>query len=129
MPTKKPSRAIGRCPDCGAAVAVEIRRPHPARVLPHACPARACEYPGCLVTELPDPMVQSDSGAWYCRRHGLLVATKTLVALYKVEGDADWSAICALIAEVLPHAIRKVEAAENASRTPGAPGSRSTSEG
>jgi len=128
MSTKKPSRAIGRCPDCGAAVEVEIQRPHPARVLPHACRGRACEYTGCPVTDLPDRMVQLDSGAGYCPRHGLLVATKTLVALYKVEGDADWSAICELIAEVLPDVIRKVEAAENGSRSPGGPASRSRSD-
>lgn len=53
-----------------------------------------------------------DDSAWYCPRHGLLVTAKALVALYQVEGDADWSEICAVIGEVLPEVIRKVEAAE-----------------
>ena len=34
-------------------------------------------------------MVQFDDGAWYCPSHGLLIAARTLVALYQVEGDAD----------------------------------------
>jgi hypothetical protein len=58
-------------------------------------------------------MVQFDDGAWYCPCHGLLVTGKALVALYQVEGDADWSEICAVIGEVLPEVIRKVEAAES----------------
>ena len=38
---------------------------------------------------------------------GLLVTARALVGLYQVEGDADWSEICAVIAEVLPEVIRK----------------------
>ena len=74
----------------------------PARVLPHGCPARVCEYPGCRVTELHDRMVQADDGAWFCPRHGLLNAAKVLLTLYRAPGDADWSQICELIAETLP---------------------------
>jgi len=61
-------------------------------------------------------MVRYDDGAWYCPRHGLLVTAKALVALYQVEGDADWSEICAVIGEVLPEVILKIEAAESSSR-------------
>ncbi len=62
-------------------------------------------------------MVQFDDGAWCCPRHGLLVTAKALVALYQVgvEGDVDWSEVCAVIAEVLPQVIRKVEATEGGS--------------
>ena len=56
-----------------------------------------------------DPLVRFDDGAWYCPDHALLVTAKTLVTLYGVEGDADWSTICELIAETLPDVIRKVE--------------------
>lgn len=52
------------------------------------------------------------AGAWYCPRHGLLVTAKALLGLYQVEGDADWSEICAVIREVLPEVIHKVEAGE-----------------
>jgi len=55
-------------------------------------------------------------GACYYVRHGLLATAKALVALYQVEGDADWSEICAVIAEVLPEVIRKVEATEGGAR-------------
>ncbi len=57
-------------------------------------------------------MVHSGDGAWYCPRHGLLVTAKALLGLYQVEGDADWSEICAVIREVLPEVIHKVEAGE-----------------
>jgi len=40
MREKKSSLAWGRCPDCGAAVEVQIRKPLPGRILPHGCPAR-----------------------------------------------------------------------------------------
>jgi hypothetical protein len=61
-------------------------------------------------------MVQADDGSWFCPRHGLLVTVKALVALYQVEGDADWAAISGLIAETLPDMIRKVEAADGRQR-------------
>ena len=34
---------------------------------------------------------------WYCPRHGMRVVANALVALYQVEGDADWSEISDLI--------------------------------
>jgi len=34
---------------------------------------------------------------WYCPRHGMRVVANALVALYQVEGDADWSGISDLI--------------------------------
>jgi len=111
-------RAMGRCRDCGAAVEVETRMHEPARVLPHGCPARVCEDPGCRVTELHDRMVQADDGAWFCPRHGLLNAAKVLLTLYRAPGDADWSQICELIAETLPGVIAKAEAAEGGSAPP-----------
>lgn len=113
---KKPSRATRQCPDCGAAVEVEILKPASARVSLHGCPARACEYPGCRVTKLHELMVRFDDGAWYCPRHGLLLTAKTLLALHQVEGDVDWSGISAVIAEILPDVTRKVEAAERGVR-------------
>jgi hypothetical protein len=114
----EPGRAMGRCRDCGAAVEVETRMHEPARVLPHGCPARVCEYPGCRVTELHDRMVQADDGAWFCPRHGLLNVAKVLLTLYRAPGDADWSQICELIAETLPGVIAKAEAAEGGSAPP-----------
>lgn len=115
-----PGRAWGRCPDCGEAVEVETRLHEPARAVPHGCPARVCEYPGCRIIALPVGMVRFDDGTRYCPSHALLAAAKTLVLLYRVEGDADWSSICEVIAEMLPEVIRKVEAAEAGARTSGA---------
>jgi hypothetical protein len=115
MPDKKPYITWGRCPDCGAAVEVEIRKPLPGRVLPHGCPARACEYPACRVVELQERMFRYDDGAWYCPRHGLVVASRALVALYRVEGEADWSAVSELIGETLPEILRRIDATERSS--------------
>ncbi len=113
MPAKKPTIAWGRCPDCGAAVEVEIRKPHPGRILPHGCPTRACEYPACRVVELQERMIQYDDGTWYCPRHGLVIAARSLVALYRAEGDADWTAMSELIGEALPEILRRIDAAES----------------
>jgi hypothetical protein len=110
MREKKPSLAWGRCPDCGASVEVEIRKPLPGRILPHGCPARACEYPACRVVELQERMFRYDDGTWYCPRHGLIVAARALVALYRAEGEADWSAICEMIGETLPEILRRIDA-------------------
>jgi hypothetical protein len=111
----KPSLAWGRCPDCGAAVEVEIRKPLPGRVLPHGCPARACEYPACRVVELQERMFGHDDGAWYCPRHGLVVTARALVALYRTDGEADWSAMSEIIAETLPEILRRIDARESSS--------------
>jgi hypothetical protein len=115
MPDKKSSIAWGRCPDCGAAVEVEIRKPLPGRILPHGCPARACEYPACRAVELQDRMFRYDDGTWYCPRHGLVVVARALVALYRVEGDADWSAMSEIIGETLPEILRRIDAKESSS--------------
>lgn len=114
----EPGRAMGRCPDCGEAVEVETRMHQPARVLPHGCPARLCKYPDCRIVELPDRMVQLDDGPWYCPAHALLLVAKTLVLLYRVEGSADWTSICELIAETLPGVIRKIEEGGSDPRRP-----------
>jgi len=57
-------------------------------------------------------MARLTSGEWYCPRHGLLLAARDLVSLYRVEGDADWTAICEIIAERLPELVAKAEARE-----------------
>ena len=115
MREKKPSLAWGRCADCGAAVEVEIRKALPGHVLPHECPARACEYPACRVIELQERMFRHDDGTWYCPRHGLVVAARALVALYRAEGDADWSAMSEMIGETLPEILRRIDAKESSS--------------
>lgn len=102
----------GRCPDCGAAVPVTLVRGKPGEIAPHACGARACEYERCRVKRLMDEMVQFPTDEWYCPRHGLLLAARDLVSLYRVEGDADWTAICEIISELLPQLVAKVEARE-----------------
>ncbi len=102
----------GRCPDCGAPVLVTITRGSPAEIPPHACGARACEDEGCRVRALMDEMVRFPAGEWYCPSHGLLLAARDLVALYRVEGDADWTAICEIIGELLPELLAKAEAWE-----------------
>ena len=43
------NQAIGRCPECGAAVTVTIVEGQPGEVSPHACGSRACEHPSCTV--------------------------------------------------------------------------------
>ena len=54
-------------------------------------------------------------GTWYCPRHGLIVATRALVALHRAEGEADWSAISEMIAETLPEILRRIDATERSS--------------
>lgn len=100
---------IGRCPDCGAAVAFVIRPGVPTEIAPHGCPARACEYPGCRVRRLRDAMVQVHAGVWHCPAHGLLLFAKHLIALYRSEGEADWARISEIIGEVLPDLVAKIE--------------------
>ena len=102
----------GRCPDCGASVLVTLTPGRPAEIPPHACSARACEYGRCRAKALIKEMVQFPTGEWYCPSHGLLLAARDLVSLYRVEGDADWTAICEIIAELLPALVAKAEARE-----------------
>src|SRR5437016_1086769 len=102
----------GRCPDCGAPVLVTLTRGKPGEIAPHACGTRYCEYKRCRVKALMDEMVQFPTGEWYCPRHALLLAARDLVSLYRVEGDADWTAICEIIAELLPEILAKTEARE-----------------
>jgi hypothetical protein len=108
-------QTLGRCPDCGASVMVTLTRGRPGEIQPHACSARACEYAGCRVRALMEEMVRFPAGEWYCPSHGLLLAARDLVALYRVEGDADWTAICEIIAELLPELVAKAEARERRS--------------
>ncbi len=100
----------GRCPDCGAVVLIEPTPGTPATIPPHQCASRACEVERCRVRALMEEMVQFGSGAWYCPEHGLLLAAKDLVSHYRAEGEADWSAICEIIADILPELVAKVEA-------------------
>jgi hypothetical protein len=94
------------------AVLVTRVRGKPGEIAPHACSARACEYERCRVKLVMDEMVQFPSDEWYCPRHGLLLAARDLISLYRVEGDADWTAICEIIAELLPEIVAKLEARE-----------------
>ena len=105
-------RTRGRCPECGESVIVEVTEGEPGNVMEHGCQARACEYADCSVTALTEEMVQLAGGEWYCPSHGLLLAAKDLVLLYRVEGPADWTAISEIIAETLPDLVAKAEARE-----------------
>ena len=100
----------GRCPHCGESVIVEVTRGKPGAIMEHGCEARACECQGCSVTALMEEMVQFAGGEWYCPAHGLLLAAKDLVSLYRAEGDADWTAMCEIIGGILPGAVTKTEA-------------------
>ena len=100
----------GRCPDCGEVVLIERTPGTPAKIPPHECASRACEYERCRVRGLVEEMVQFSFGTWYCSEHGLLIAAKDLIALYRVEDEADWRAICEIIADILPELVAKVEA-------------------
>jgi hypothetical protein len=91
---------------------VEVTADEPGKILEHGCDARACEYPGCAVNSLQEGMVQFAGGKWYCPDHGLLLAAKDLVSLYRAEGDADWTAISEIIGETLPDVLVKAEAQE-----------------
>ena len=105
-------RGRGRCPECGEVVMVELTKGKPGRVMPHECRSRACEYPVCRVKGLMEEMVRVASGEWYCPGHGLLVAAKELVSLYRVKGDGNWTAMCEIIVETLPDLIIKAEVCE-----------------
>ena len=59
-------------------------------------------------------MVQSPSGPWYC--HALLLAARELVALYRAEGEADWTAISEIIGETLPEIIAAADREADRSR-------------
>lgn len=102
----------GRCPACGALVLVTLTPGKPAEIPPHACGARACEHAGCGVKALAEEMMQFPAGEWYCPSHGLLLAARELVSRYRAEGDADWTAICEIIGELLPELVAKAEARE-----------------
>jgi len=102
----------GRCPDCGAPVLVTLIPGRPGEISPHGCDARACEHAACRVRGLTDEMVRFPSGEWYCPSHGLLLAARDLVSLYRVDGPADWTAICEIIADLLPELVAKAEARE-----------------
>ncbi len=82
------------------------------KIMEHNCEARTCEYPGCPVVGLKDMMMQFAGQKCYCPRHSLLAMARHLVALYRVEGDVDWTAISEIIAEGLPELVAKAEAYE-----------------
>ena len=105
MPTKR----WGRCPDCGESVLVTMNPGMPGAVALHACRSRLCQQPGCAVRGLPETMFRVESGEWYCPNHALRLAARDLVALYRAEGAADWTAISEIIAEVLPAIIVKLD--------------------
>ena len=91
---------------------VEVERGKPGRVMAHGCQSRACEYPRCRVKDLMERMAPAAGGEWYCPGHGLLLAARELVSLYRVEGEADWTVICEIIGETLPDLITRAEAHE-----------------
>lgn len=80
-------------------------------VLPHGCPVRACEYPGCPVTGLRDQMVQLDREVWYCPVHGLLVVAEQLMALHRVASETNLAAIREILDDTLPGILSKATGA------------------
>ena len=104
-----PKKKLGCCPDCGDSVVVTLNPGRPGAIALHACRSRLCQQPGCAVKGLTEVMVRVESGAWYCPNHALHLAARDLVALYRAEGDADWTAISAIIAEVLPAILQKLK--------------------
>jgi hypothetical protein len=101
---------LGRCPDCGESTPIRSVRGQPAEILGHGCRARACESSGCLITRLPDEMIQLPDGEWHCLSHGLLAAGRTLVARYKVDRGPDWTGIARIIEETLPKILDRFPA-------------------
>src|SRR5437016_4198861 len=69
-------------------------------------------------TRQPGHEQVAEYGAWFCPPHALLNIAKTLLTLYRAQGDADWSQICELIAETLPGVVAKAEAADGRSAPP-----------
>jgi hypothetical protein len=100
-----PKETYGRCPDCGESVLVTLNRGRPGTVALHGCRIRLCEEPDCAVKGFPERMFQVESGSWYCAAHALRLAARDLVALYRVKGEADWTAISEIIGEVLPRIL------------------------
>jgi hypothetical protein len=103
-----PKKTLGRCPDCGESVAVTLNPGRPGTIALHGCRSRLCEEPGCAVKGFPEAMVRVESGSWYCPTHALCLAARDLVALYRAEGNADWTAIAEIIGEVLPAILQKL---------------------
>ena len=108
-----PKKRLGRCPDCGECVLVTMNPGMPGTVALHGCSSRLCQQPGCTVRGLPETMFRVESGAWYCPSHALCLAARDLVALCRTEGEADWTAISEIIAEVLPSLIAKLDASSS----------------
>lgn len=105
-----PKKTFGRCPDCGESVLVTRNAGQPGTIAPHGCRIRCCVHPGCTAKGFPEAMFTVESGSWYCPTHGLEVAARALVALYRAEGEADWTAIAEIIGEVLPALLQKLDA-------------------
>src|ERR1041384_5712268 len=109
-----PRTTLGRCPDCGESVEVTLNRGKPGTIALHGCRVRHCEHPGCVSREFPEAMFQVESGNWCCPAHALRLAARDLVALYRAEGEADWTAISEIISEVLPNILEKLDREEKA---------------
>lgn len=82
--------------------------------IPEVCPtgdagSRICEYPGCTSEEKLEAMAQLSDGEWFCIPHALLVVARDLVTLYRVEGEADWTAISEIMGETLPGLVEQAE--------------------
>ena len=72
--------------------------------------SRICEYPGCTSEENLEAMTQLAGGEWFCIPHALLAAARDLVALYRVEGEADWTTISEILGETLPRLVEQADA-------------------
>jgi len=103
-----PKKTLGRCPDCGESVLVTVNPGQPGTIDLHGCRSRICEEPRCTVKGFPEKMFRVESGSWYCPTHALHLAARDLVALYRAEGEADWTAISQVIGEVLPAILQKL---------------------
>jgi len=101
-----PRQVSGRRSDRGATLPVTPRAREPSAIEPHPCAPITRQADGDRVGRLLD-MIQSPSGPWYC--HALLLAARELVSRYRVEGEADWTAIAEIIGETLPEILAAVE--------------------
>ncbi len=64
---------------------------------------------------LGEDMVQMEGGAWYRPGHALLLAAKTPVSLYRVDGEADYTAISEVLGESPPEILTNLDGVEVAS--------------
>jgi pimeloyl-ACP methyl ester carboxylesterase len=78
----------------------------------HALGAEQVDIFGFSIGGMIAQQVALDAPELVRRLIPLLNIAKTLLALYRTPGDAEWSQICELIAETLPGVIAKVEVAD-----------------